>query len=85
MPFTPYKDSFDPETLVVLCAALDAACQRLHVITPDDASAEQTRRRLAELIVRRAKSGGYDQETLVDYALSHFEEFSGSVRNDGHA
>jgi len=75
MPLTPYRDSFDPDALLILGTALDAAWQRLQNAKPDDAT-DRVRYRLAELIVRRAQSDDYDHDTLVDYALSNLDALS---------
>lgn len=73
MPFSPCRHSFDPGTLTLLGKALDAAWQKKQASRSDDAHDYEARHRLAKLVVRRAQSGGYDQNVLIDYALSNFQ------------
>jgi hypothetical protein len=72
VPFSPYRSSFDPETLAVLQGAFDAAWQELQTagsIFAQDAYGESAREMLAKKIVAAAKSGERDPEKLRLAAL----------------
>ena len=69
MPFSSYRDSFSPETLAVLEAALNAAWEA--VVTSGMACDQQaTRTALADAIVYFASEGETDPKRLKELALA---------------
>jgi hypothetical protein len=69
LPFTNYRDSFDPETLLLLGSAFDAAWEVVQA-SGGNFDQEATRRALAELIVSCASEGETDPKRLKAFALA---------------
>ena len=63
--------SFDPETVKMLCEALDEAWQHVQSV-PDISHDDAAREALAKCIVDAAKEGETDRRKLVDKALARF-------------
>lgn len=69
MPFSQYRESFDPETLVVLEAAFNAAWET--VITSGVKGDQQAiRTALADAIIYFASEGETDPKRLKELALA---------------
>jgi hypothetical protein len=69
MPFSHYRDSFDPETLTVLEVAFHEAWHVLQA-SGGDFEQEATRKALAELIVSFAAEGETNPKQLKRLALA---------------
>jgi hypothetical protein len=69
MPFSEYRDNFEPETLVVLEAAFNEAWEALR-ISGANFDHETTRKALAELIMSFAAEGETDPKRLKALALA---------------
>jgi hypothetical protein len=69
MPFSYYRDSFEPETLTVLEVAFGEAWHALQA-SGGDFDQEATRNALAELIVSFAAEGETDPKQLKRLALA---------------
>jgi hypothetical protein len=65
-----HPESFDPETLRILCAALDDAWQHLEAGTHLNGSADAARAVLARHIVAMARQGQRDRGRLIEGALA---------------
>ena len=73
MPFTPYKSSFDPETLQVLQEAFDMAMADVLASQAGSIDEQQARDVIAKRIVTAAQEiGERDPERLKAYALEGF-------------
>ena len=68
-PFSDVKYVYDPETLKIMGAAFDTACQ---LFPPDLKDHEGARRKLALLILRHMDRGERDATRLSDLALLDF-------------
>jgi hypothetical protein len=68
MPFSEYRDNFDPETLLVLEAAFNGAWEILKS-SGGEFDHETTRKALAELIMSFAADGETDPKRLKAMAL----------------
>jgi hypothetical protein len=68
-PFSNVKYAYDPETLKMMGAAFDTACQSF---PPDLKNHEAVRRKLALLILRHMDRGERDATRLSDLALLDF-------------
>jgi hypothetical protein len=65
-----HSESFDPETLRILCGALDDAWERLEAGTHLNGSADAARAVLAQHIVAIARQGERDRRRLIEGALA---------------
>jgi hypothetical protein len=73
MPFTPYKSSFDPETLQVLQEAFDMAMADVLASQAGSIDEQQARDVIAKRIVNAAQERGErDPNRLKVYALQGF-------------
>jgi hypothetical protein len=69
MPFSPYRDNFDSETLAVLEIAFNEAWEVL-LASGGDFDPKPTRDALAELIISFAAEGEIDPKRLKPLALA---------------
>jgi hypothetical protein len=69
MPFTNYRDNFDPETLAILEIAFNEAWEVLQA-SGGRFDQEATRNALAELIMSYATEGETDPKRLKALALA---------------
>ena len=67
--FSNVKYVYNPETLKMMGAAFDTACQSF---PPDLKDHEGARRKLALLILRHMERGEHDERRLSDLALFDF-------------
>jgi hypothetical protein len=65
-----HPESFDPETLRILCAALDDAWRHLEAGTHLNGSADAARAVLAQHIIAMARQGERDRRRLIEGALA---------------
>ena len=73
MPFTPYKSSFDPETLQVLQEAFDMAMADVLALQAGSIDEQQARDVVAKRIVQAAlENSERDPEQLKACALEGF-------------
>lgn len=63
--------TFDPETVQILCEALDEAWRHVQS-SPDLSHDDAARDALARCIVDAAKEGETDRRKLIDMALTRF-------------
>jgi hypothetical protein len=77
MPFSYYRDSFDPETLIVLEVAFLETWHALQA-SGGDFDQEATRNALAELIVSFAAEGETDPKQLKRLALASLPRMLGT-------
>jgi hypothetical protein len=70
MPFTRYREHYDPETLMVLQAAFDEAWEAITANNEGSFDEEATRSGLADLIVSFASEGVTDPKRLKAMALA---------------
>jgi len=63
--------TFDPETVQILCEALDEAWQHVQTV-PDIPHNVVAREALAKCTVDAAKEGETDRRKLIDMALARF-------------
>jgi hypothetical protein len=77
MPFSHYRDSFDPETLTVLEVAFHEAWRALQA-SGGNFEQEATRKALAELIVSFAADGETDPKQLKRLALAALPQTLGT-------
>jgi hypothetical protein len=69
VPFTAYRDNYNPETLAILESAFNEAWDTL-VASGGDFDQAETRRQLAELIISFAAEGENDPKRLKQLALA---------------
>jgi hypothetical protein len=69
MPFSDYRDNFDPETLAILETAFNEAWEVL-MASGGDFDQEATRNALADLIMSFAAEGETNPKRLKELALS---------------
>ena len=69
MPFSDYRDNFDPETLAILEIAFNEAWEVL-LASGGPFDQKATRDALAELIISFAAEGETDPKRLKELALS---------------
>jgi hypothetical protein len=77
MPFSYYRDNFDPETLTVLEGAFHEAWHALQA-SGGDFDQEATRSALAELIISFAAEGETDPKRLKRLALAALPRMLGT-------